>query len=342
MEAARAARRFPLILERLADGSVHLTAVRLLASHLTADNHRAVLDAARHKSKREIEHVIACRHPQPDVPASVRKLPTSASARPLVETPPADIAPTAKGTATQPTFAPCPAARPPMISSLAPGRYKVQFTVPKETYDKLRRVQDLMRHRIPNGDPAAIFDRALTALLSELERAKLATAGRPRADRPTTTSSRHVPAAVKRAVWARDGGRCAFIGTNGRCRETGLLEFHHVTPYAAGGLTSVENLQLRCRAHNAYEAEKHLGAEGPLFVRERCSAGWTTAELVPERAAKRLCLGDAPGGIRALPDSDTRSRVTFGIAARLTAVLYVTSRMRVGTEDHRHTVAPDR
>jgi 5-methylcytosine-specific restriction endonuclease McrA len=142
-----------------------------------------------------------------------------------------------------------------------------------------------MRHTIPNGDPAAIFDRALTALLSELERTKLAAAARPRATRPTSTSSRHVPAAVKRAVWARDSGRCAFVGTNGRCRETGFLEFHHVTPYAAGGETSVENLQLRCRAHNAYEAEKYFGAGGPLFVRKRCSTRWATAELVPERAA---------------------------------------------------------
>jgi len=47
-----------------------------------------------------------------------------------------------------------------------------------------------MRHTIPNGDPAAIFDRALTALLSELERAKLAAAARPRATRPTSTSAR--------------------------------------------------------------------------------------------------------------------------------------------------------
>ena len=74
-----------------------------------------------------------------------------------------------------------------------------------------------------------------------------------------------MPAAVRRAVWARDGGQCAFIGANGRCRETGFLEFHHVVPYASGGATSVENLQLRCRAHNAYEAERDFG---PWLVRE--------------------------------------------------------------------------
>ncbi len=52
IEAARAARKFPVLLELLADGRVTLTTVGLLAAHLTPENHRGVLDAARHKSKR--------------------------------------------------------------------------------------------------------------------------------------------------------------------------------------------------------------------------------------------------------------------------------------------------
>jgi hypothetical protein len=143
----------------------------------------------------------------------------------------------------------------------------VQFTVTQSTFDKLRRVQDLFRHRTPNGDPAMIFDRALTLLLESLERQKLAGCGRPRKDRsPADPHSRHVRAAVRRAVWARDGGRCRFKGSVGRCQETGLLEFHHVLPYASGGPTTVENLELRCAAHNRFEAEQHFG----LFVREAC------------------------------------------------------------------------
>ncbi len=49
IEAARAGRRFPVILEMLCDGSVNLTTVGLLATHLTHENHREVLDGARHK-----------------------------------------------------------------------------------------------------------------------------------------------------------------------------------------------------------------------------------------------------------------------------------------------------
>jgi 5-methylcytosine-specific restriction endonuclease McrA len=134
-----------------------------------------------------------------------------------------------------------------------------------------------MRHTIPNGDPSAIFDRALTVLLSELERKKLASAMRPRTTAAVSTVSRHIPAAVKRDVWARDGGQCAFVGHNGRCTETGFLEFHHVKPYADGGETSVENLELRCRPHNAYEAKKYFGAEWPLFARERPDDQWWKA-----------------------------------------------------------------
>lgn len=45
----------------------------------------------------------------------------------------------------------------------------------------------------------------------------------------------------------------------------GFLEYHHVVPYAVGGKATVENIEMRCRAHNIYEAEQVFG---PLFARE--------------------------------------------------------------------------
>src|ERR687891_2290471 len=75
IEAAGVARRYPLVLERLTDGAVTLTTVALLAPHLTPDNHRELLDQARHKSRREVEALVAALRPQPPVPASVRRLP---------------------------------------------------------------------------------------------------------------------------------------------------------------------------------------------------------------------------------------------------------------------------
>jgi 5-methylcytosine-specific restriction endonuclease McrA len=82
------------------------------------------------------------------------------------------------------------------------------------------------------------------------------------------SGSRHIPAAVKRAVWSRDGGRCAFVSSDGRRSiEQGFLEFHHVRPFAAGGEPTAENIQLRCRAHNGYEANLAFGLRHRLVAR---------------------------------------------------------------------------
>jgi hypothetical protein len=159
--------------------------------------------------------------------------------------------------------------RPTDVRPLAPERYKIQFTVGRDTYKKLCRAQDLLRHRFPDGDPAAIFDRAITLLVSQVEQKKIAATDRPRSSRILKVVSRHIPAAVKRTVWQRDGGRCAFEGSNGRCTETGFLEFHHVVPYAAGGEISASNIELRCRVHNQHEAREYFGPAYAPLVRER-------------------------------------------------------------------------
>ena len=265
IEAARTACKFPIVLDLLTDGSVTLTAVTLLAPHLTAVNHLEVLDDARHKSKREVEHLVARLRPQPAVPATVRKLPAQNAREHPISTPAVERI-TRHDAA--PVLSPPPAARPVVVAPLAPERYKVQFTVSRGTHDKLRRAQDLLRHSIPDGDPAAIFDRALTLLLSDLERTKLAATERPRTSGPATAGSRHIPAAVRREVWKRDGGQCAFVGTQGRCLERGFLEFHHLEPYAVGGPADVWNVALRCRAHNIHEAERYFGDRLPLLLRE--------------------------------------------------------------------------
>jgi hypothetical protein len=261
IEAARAARCFPVILKMVADGALTLTSVALLRPLLTPDNHQSVLDAAQHKTKREVEHQIACLKPRPDEPTVIRKLPVphvQASASTLAR-------PEAKSVDSLSTWrenevSAMPAPRP-VVTSLAPNRYLLKVTLSDVAHDRLRRAQDLMRHTIPSGDPAAIIDRALALLLEQLERKKLANTVRPRKAAPLdVTRSRQVSAAVRRHVWTRDGGRCAFVGANGRCVETGFLEFHHVEPFAEGGPTTAGNLELRCRAHKQHEADLIYGA----------------------------------------------------------------------------------
>jgi hypothetical protein len=183
IDVARACRRFPVILDRLASGSVTLTSVRMLAKHLTAENHEAVLARASGANRHAIEALVAELAPQPDVPASVRKLPTFTAAPDASATP----APMTTSVPSEPAAAIAPSpvvlaptARP-VVRASAPERYRVQFTIGQETHEKLRRVQALLRREIPDGDPGAIFDRALSLLLDKVEKTKLAATERPRA-----------------------------------------------------------------------------------------------------------------------------------------------------------------
>jgi hypothetical protein len=272
IEAARVARRFPVVLEMLERGDVTLTAVSLLAPHLTPANHLELLARARHRSKRDVEEMVAELRPRPDVPAGVRKLPDRLQTTALALDAGEQAILTPARTPAPPPMSMRPTAA---VTPLAPSRYKLQVTIDRATEEKLHRVRDLMRHTLPSGDLAAILNRALDALLTELERRKWGAAVRRRPARSMAPDSRHIPAAVRRAVWARDAGRCAFRGPGGPCGETAFVEFHHVRPFAAGGTATTDNIELRCRAHNQHEAD--LFFSELVFVRESRAAYRTSA-----------------------------------------------------------------
>jgi len=266
----------------VADGSVTLTTVAMLRPHLSKDNHEALLGAARHKSKREVEQQVAALAPRPDAKALIRRLTTQREAQPpaterggLVNGPetlscgivaPASTDDGPTSVKVLPAVAPPALAPRPKVSPLASDRYLLRLTLSGSAHAKLRRAQELMAHRSPSGDPAVIVEEALTLLVAQLERTKIASVRRPREQdqssgpSPSCSGARHVPASLRRRVWARDEGRCAFIGALGRCTETSRLEFHHVVPFARGGPTSVKNIALRCRAHNGYESELAFGS----------------------------------------------------------------------------------
>ena len=76
--AARAAREHPVLLAMLADGRLHLSGIAKLAPHLTLENRDVLLVRATHRSKRQIEELVAELAPRPDVPAVMRRLPERA------------------------------------------------------------------------------------------------------------------------------------------------------------------------------------------------------------------------------------------------------------------------
>jgi len=155
----------------------------------------------------------------------------------------------------------------PLVEPLASDRYLVRFTASGRLCDKLRYAQDLLRHAVPTGDPAEIVERAIDLLIEAAVKREYGATTRARCENgnavPASTGerdSRHVPAEVRRVVFVRDAGRCRFVSPAGRrCDERALVELHHLVPYGVGGHATAHNIELRCRAHNGYEADVYFG-----------------------------------------------------------------------------------
>jgi hypothetical protein len=276
---ARAGRRLPAIIEAVRSGQAHLAGLRLLVPHLTGENHREVLARAAGKSKREIEELVAGLSPLPPVPAAIRKLPDRAAAHaelaavPVApDGPPPALVPAPLPNTPDPfpsalpfRSASIPAAPPQhraVIAPLTQETFKIQFTANRAFRDKLRQAQDLLRHRIPDGDIASVLGRALDLLIDDVKKERFALGRKARAgskDAPGPVS-RHIPDAIKRAVYERDGERCTFVDESGRrCAETSALEFDHVDGFARTQRHDVDRIRLLCRGHNQYAAEKTYG-----------------------------------------------------------------------------------
>jgi hypothetical protein len=268
IEVARAARRFPVILELLAAGEIYLWGVRLLAPHLTAENHRDVLCSARgKKSKFAIQEIVARLAPQPDAATAIWKMaslmpePAAGSPAPPVagETP---LNGSLTGHSPLPTNGTAPAelpVPPAVVTPLSPDRYKLQLTISGDMLEKLRLAKDMLSHVVAPGDDEAVLDRALSALLVELAKKKFADTPRPRRS-PGPKDDTDIAAAVKRIVYVRDRGRCTFVGEHGhRCEERRFIQFHHIDLKCLGGPATPDNLTLRCRRHNDYEGRLWFG-----------------------------------------------------------------------------------
>jgi hypothetical protein len=247
---ARVARELPAVLEALRSGAVHLSGLRVLVPHLNAENHEKALALAAGKSKREIEELAASLSPKPATPDAVRKLPTRqlALASPLQ---------------TGVSVTPPREERRYAVAPLSAETYEIKFTGSRTFRDKLRQAQDLLRHRIPNGDLAQVFEKGLDLLIAKVLKERFAVGRNPRRELtpgPIVSASREAPDPMRREVYERDGGRCAFVDEQGnRCPETGFLEFDHVEGYARTRVHDAKTSRLLCRVHNQLLAEQLYG-----------------------------------------------------------------------------------
>jgi hypothetical protein len=264
---ARASRRFPRMLALLRQGQIHTSGLRLLAPHLTEQNSEALFAQAVGKTKRQIEELLASHFPCPAVPDQMRKLPErrmEPEAEPK-SAPPAPAEPHRAPLAAPPEpllLRPAPSERRPSVEPLSAEQFKVQFTADRALRDKLRQAQDLLRHQVPDGSLAVIIERAIELLLREVKKQRFGLGRKPKEQSRSEAapSSRHVPAAIRRAVYQRDGGQCSFVDPRGhRCPERGFLEIDHVQGFARTRAHSVDACRLLCKLHNQYAADLLYG-----------------------------------------------------------------------------------
>jgi 5-methylcytosine-specific restriction protein A len=217
---ARASRRYPMLLPRLREGRLQLTGIALLSPHLTAENAESLLARAEHKTKRQIEELVAEIAPRPDAPSFIRRLAEHPGAQPLQPRLPvaegleASVARSGSGDVAgfdagqpqrleaikngatescgrleeneplqQAVQAPPrqhPRAARP-IEALAPGRYRVQFTASSELREKLERLRALLRPQVSDGDLATVIERAVSEAIDRLEAHRFGKTEHPRA-----------------------------------------------------------------------------------------------------------------------------------------------------------------
>jgi 5-methylcytosine-specific restriction endonuclease McrA len=270
---ARAGRRFPDLLNAVQQGEIHLTGASLIAPHLADGEQEPWLAMARGATTREIKQRIAERKPREAGSNFVRKLavkpPAAQVDRSRVVRSAAEKEPAAppKSKTNVPASSDCStraSGRAPHPEPLGESRYSVRFVADADVHAQLEELRDLLRHTIPDADVGKILAKAIGELLERVKKQKVGSCAKPRAPRASSvaTPSRHIPAEIRRTVWERDGGRCAYVSRDGtRCGETGRIEFHHQVPWARCRAHEVDNIALRCRAHNHYEGELAFGAE---------------------------------------------------------------------------------
>jgi hypothetical protein len=189
--------------------------------------------------------------------------------------------------APAPTIAP---SAPPRTTSepLSADLRRLHVTVSKRFMAKLEAARDALSHSHPGADAEAILEAGLDLLIERASKRRGIVANPRTRNAPSPrlapagagetgdsvaeargrreplagdgNEARHIPAAVRREVWLRDGGRCQFRLENGElCGSTHRLQFDHVRPVALGGQSTVDNIRLACAPHNLLAARRVFG-----------------------------------------------------------------------------------
>ncbi len=184
-----------------------------------------------------------------------------------------------------PTETKTPPPPPEVVKPLTPELRRLNVTVSADFIAELEQVRAALSHKCPDGDFEQVVREAFKLVL-ERDRKRKALTDRPRAQSETPgENDRYVPAAVKRAVWERDQGRCTWpMGDGEVCGSTHRLEFDHDLEVALGGKPTIENVRLLCKSHNLMKAEQHLGRTFMAKFRKDCGGSEPDTEALTRRS----------------------------------------------------------
>ncbi len=162
--------------------------------------------------------------------------------------------------------APSPSTPRSTMEPLTADLRRLHVTVSKKFLEKVEAAGDALSHSHPGADLEAILEEGLDLVIERAAKRR-GMVKRPRPQRlPATVvekgteNPRGIPAAVKREVWLRDGGRCQWPTSDGSvCGSTHRVQFDHVVPVAHGGRSTVGNLRLACSQHNDLAARQVFG-----------------------------------------------------------------------------------
>ena len=296
--AVKILRELPIAAEYLRDGRLAVSTLVDLRNVIGLGDPIALLDACSGKSRDEVKKIVARLAPMEGPKTKVRKLPVLATTQPQVapvperqgraeffeeqrsvvaaeaaeEAPallPASSATPPSRVVSEPSSTPVAPIRPRelgiTVKPVNAHEYAFKATVDEDFVGLLDQAQSLYSHTFPDGNLVEVVRRALQiAIEDKLKKKAAKTRGRrlPVVDDPDS-----IPADVKRAVWDRDGGCCAWTYDDGRrCGSQWMIEFDHIVARALGGASTAENVRLACRDHNQRHARETFG---DAFVKEK-------------------------------------------------------------------------
>lgn len=264
---ARAIAKFPDLAEQLLSKELSLTTLSLAAGVLDEGNKAEVLSGICGRSRREVEEFLSSFRPKNEVkPERIKAV----TVQPRVATEPqagALFAELAPKSSIKSTFA--GEGKPPTSPIPQEKRYEISFSVKQDVFEKLEEAKLCLSGKY--GKRVKVEDVLAEALELLLEKrspkrrqARRAKRGsKPAVEKPARppVPSRHIPKPLRDQVYERDGGQCAYVSAEGhRCQERSGCEVHHLQPFARDGAGVLDNLALRCRAHNCLEAVNDFGA----------------------------------------------------------------------------------